>query len=214
MGYLSGAGKTSDLVGFNGLAVDTAGDVYVTGFTFSQDFPRTTATPHAGASDAFLTKIKSDGSAILWSTLLGGADEDRAYGLALDPAGNIYLTGFTLLANFPTLNAFDTTLGGARDSFVAKFNASGNRLWSTYLGGSGEERAIALVPDAAGNNLYVFGDTESLSTRRSGETTTPSSPKSPPMAAASCGPRSSAVQAQKMTCCSVSSIGYTCGTKK
>ncbi|MBI2924815.1 MAG: SBBP repeat-containing protein [Verrucomicrobia bacterium] len=162
LGYLAGAGATSDAVGVpgNGLAVDTTGNLYVAGFTYSPDFPVTTGVPHSGAADAYVTKIKSDGSIILWSTLLGGAGEDWGSDVGLDPQENVYLTGFTLSGDFPALNAFDPTLGGSRDGFVAKFDTAGALQWSSYLGGSNEERIAAIVADANGG-VFVFGDTGS-----------------------------------------------------
>ncbi len=159
--YLGGAGLTGDTIGPKGFAVNSAGDVYITGFTDSPDFPITGGLAHSGLSDAYVAKIKGDGSAILWSVFLGGADEDWGIALALDAQENVYVAGLTRSANFPVLNPFDSTLGGAQDAFVAKFDASGNCLWSSYLGGdSGEDRAAALVVDVNGD-LVLFGDTES-----------------------------------------------------
>jgi len=158
LGYLGGS--TSDIPGFKGLALDGAGNVYVAGRTASTDFPVTTGAVLAGGSDAFVSKIASDGSALLFSTLLGGANQDWGWGIEVDPAANVLLAGFTLSADFPTLNAFDASLGGARDVFVTKLNPAGAVLWSTYLGGVDEERPAA-IRAAANGDVLIFGDTSS-----------------------------------------------------
>jgi hypothetical protein len=160
--YLGGAGLTGDTTGPKGFAVNSVGDVYLAGFTDSPDFPVTGGPAHSGLSDGFVAKIKGDGSALLWSTLLGGTDEDWGAALALDSQENVFVAGLTRSANFPTLNAFDSTLGGAQDAFVARFNAAGNCLWSSFFGGNlGEDRVVALGVDA-NTNLFLFGDTESV----------------------------------------------------
>jgi hypothetical protein len=158
LGYL--AGSMSDIPGFKGLALDGAGHVYVAGRTESPNFPVTTGAVLAGASDVFVSKIASDGSALLFSTLLGGANHDWGWGIALDAAANVLLTGFTLSADFPALNAFDATFGGARDVFVTKLNPAGAVLWSSFLGGADEERPAA-IRAAANGDVVIFGDTSS-----------------------------------------------------
>ena len=94
-------------------------------------------TSQNGAYDVFVTKLSSDGGTLLYSTYLGGSDEDIGTGIAVDSAGNAYITGHTYSTDFPTTpGASDTTLNGGRDGFVAKLNAAGNGLvYSTYLGG-------------------------------------------------------------------------------
>lgn len=174
LGYLGGAGATDDYVGWNGLAADSAGNLYVSGYSTSPDFPVTAGAFQGnpgGDWDAFVTKIRFDGANILWSSFLGGADVDWSVGIALDSQENVVLTGFTLSSDFPTLSASDPTLGGARDAFVTKFDAAGAVQWSTYLGGSGNaDRSAALVANAAGE-IFVFGDTDSADLATAGDTT-------------------------------------------
>jgi hypothetical protein len=161
-GYLGGDGATDDEMGWKGLAVDATGDVYVSGYTMSSDFPVTTATPHAGALDVFVTKIQSNGSQILWSRLLGGTAEDWSSGIALDATGNLFISGYTRSGDFPiTPGTFDQALGGAQDVFVTKLAAaSGAVQWSSYLGGSADERVVGIVATSDGGAI-AFGDTDS-----------------------------------------------------
>ena len=125
-----------------GIAVDSAGNAYVTGITSSTNFPTANAIQgtYAGLKDAFVTKLNANGSALLYSTYLGGSGEDLGYGIAVDSAGNAYVTGQTTSTNFPSANAVQGTYaGGDADAFVTKLNANGSALlYSTYLGGSGE----------------------------------------------------------------------------
>ncbi len=151
-----------------GLAVDASGNAYITGLTASTNFP--TAGPpyqstNGGGLDAFVTKLNSTGSALLYSTYLGGSNSDFAIGIAVDASGNAYVTGRTDSTNFPTAGTpFQSTSGGGIDAFVAKLNPSASGapslVYSTYLGGSGEDRANGIVADASGN-AYVTGRTAS-----------------------------------------------------
>jgi uncharacterized repeat protein (TIGR01451 family) len=151
-----------------GIAVDAYGDAYVTGFTNSTNFP--TANPlqpayGGGVSDAFVAKLNAAGSALVYATYLGGSVFDACHGIALDAAGNAYVTGITASTNFPTANALQPAYGGGRDNaFVAKLNAAGSALvYATYLGGSdgiGDNgtTGTGLAVDTAGN-AYVTGST-------------------------------------------------------
>ena len=152
------------------LQTDAAGNIYLTGRTDSTNWP---TTPNAfqpanrGRDDGFVTKITPNGSAIVWSTYLGGLYADVAHDLALDTEGNIYLTGHTVSPDFPTLNPFQPTLADTSgDAFVTKMNPQGTGiLYSTFLGGSfppgpGEDNGQGIVVDAAGH-AYVTGFTES-----------------------------------------------------
>jgi len=159
--YLGGTGGEAG----SGIAVDTAGNAYVTGMSFSTNFPTTagvfqTAAPSEG--NVFVTKLNPTGSGLVYSTYLGGSGNDGGKGIAVDPAGNVYVTGFTASSNFPTTpGAFQTAFGGGSNAFVAKLNPSGSELiYSTYLGGIGLNAAEALAVDAAGN-AYVTGLTAS-----------------------------------------------------
>ena len=159
--FLGGSGGEEG----HGIAVDASGSAYVTGYTYSSNFPVTPGafqTAFGGVSDAFVSKLNGAGSALLYSTYLGGSDDDRAYGIAADAAGNAYVTGGTSSSNFPTTpGAFQTAPGVSSDAFVAKVNGAGSALlYSTYLGGSGGATGYGIAADAAGN-AYVAGGTGS-----------------------------------------------------
>ena len=132
--------------GVYGIAVDSSDNAYVTGFTSSTDFPTTNAIQKHLAcpysiyynNNAFVTEIASNGTSLVYSTYYGGTNFDWGYGIAVDGAGDAYVTGFTQSTNFPTTNAISSTLSGAQDAFVFKLGPGGtNRLFSTYLGGTG-----------------------------------------------------------------------------
>jgi hypothetical protein len=158
--YLGGSGSDSG----GSIAVDSAGDAYVTGITASTNFP--TAHPLQATSgannDAFVAKLNPAGSALVYSTYLGGSDYDSADAIAVDSAGNAYVTGTTASTNFPTANPLRATFGGGGyDAFVAKLNSTGSALvYSTYLGGSGDDLGNGIAVDSAGN-AYVTGSTRS-----------------------------------------------------
>jgi hypothetical protein len=159
--YLGGSGSD----GGSGIVVDSAGSVYVTGSTTSNDFPVTPGafqtTPNGGG-DAFVTKINPTGSALVYSTYLGGSGQDWGSGIAVDSAGNAYITGSTASTEFPTMNPLQTAYGGGQyDAFVSEINRTGSALvYSTYLGGSGNDYGYSIAVDSAGN-ASVTGYTES-----------------------------------------------------
>jgi hypothetical protein len=160
--FLGGRGTDAG----NSVAVDAAGNAYVTGSTASPDFPTSPdafqRTPDGGdcgfhfsvpCPDVFVSKLNPSGTALLYSTFLGGSGADVGNSIAVDAAANAYITGFTTSPNFPTSEgAVQSTFGGIEDAFVTKLNASGTELmYSTYLGsGAGEGIAV----DTAGN-AYV-----------------------------------------------------------
>jgi hypothetical protein len=153
----------SDLDYASSLAVDSAGCPYVTGFTSSTDFPVANAfrRSNAGAQDAFVTKLKDDGSALVYSTYLGAANGDWARAIAVDAAGNAYVAGETSSGSFPMVNPFQGWMRGAPDGFVAKLNPEGSSLvYSTFLGGLDSDYARAIAIDAEGN-AFVAGETTS-----------------------------------------------------
>jgi beta-propeller repeat-containing protein len=147
-----------------GIAVDSSGCLYLTGQTYSNDFP--TANPLKstladGDSDSFVTKIKADGSAFVYSTYLGGAVVEWANDITVDAFGDAYVTGITYSNNFPTVNPLQPVLSGLNDAFVTKFNSNGSALfYSTYLGGTGVEEGRGIAIDSR-NNIYVSGYTSS-----------------------------------------------------
>jgi hypothetical protein len=158
--YLGGSGDDFG----QGIAVDTAGNAYATGFTYSTNFPTTNPLQptFGGFTDVFVTKINAAGSARVYSTYLGGSGPDVGQGIAVDGAGNAYVTGYTISIDFPKVNPLQTAHGGfANDAFVTKINAAGSALvYSTYLGGRGDDRGAGIAVDRAGN-AYVTGSTAS-----------------------------------------------------
>lgn len=152
-------GSNSD--GATAAAVDAAGNLYVAGYTLSANFP--TASPlqaaSAGSYDVFVSKLDPGGTSLVYSTYLGGSGEDRVTGLAVDAAGNVYLTGHTLSTNFPTASPLRPANAGAQDAFVAKLNAAGAALvYATYLGGSSTDAAYGIGVDSTGS-AHVAGYT-------------------------------------------------------
>jgi hypothetical protein len=184
--YLGGMGDDGAL----DLALDNAGNAYITGFTDSTNFPcapaggvpglrnstnisGTITTAHVYFTDAFVAEITSDGSGLVFSSYLGGSDRDMGLGIALDPNNFIYVTGYTYSTNFPTTNALVvqplysprvltfTNLHGSNDVFVTKFAPAGAGLvYSTYLGGTNFDVGQGIAADSAGN-AYVTGYTDS-----------------------------------------------------
>jgi hypothetical protein len=159
--YLGGNGTDSG----NGIAVDASGDAYVTGATYSTDFPSTPGafqTVQRGICAAFISKLNAAGSALVYSTYLGGKSCSWGLGIAVDASDNVYVTGQTSSSNFPvTSGAFQTSKHGTFDAFVAKLNAAGSGLlYSTFLGGSNGEQGTAITFDASGS-AYVTGWTRS-----------------------------------------------------
>jgi uncharacterized repeat protein (TIGR01451 family) len=146
------------------LAVDGTGSAYVTGVTTSTDFPTVNAlqAANAGSLDGFVTKFNAAGSALVYSTYLGGSDGDQFFGVAIDGLGNAYVAGSTASTNFPTANALQAANAAGFDAFAAKLNAAGSALvYSTYLGGFGQDAAYAVAVDVAGN-AYLTGRTGSI----------------------------------------------------
>jgi Beta-propeller repeat len=150
-------GNASDIG--NGIAVDDSGNAYVLGTTFSTNFPTKAAFQSAkGAQqDAFLAKLNASGSSLAYSTFLGGNNVDEGNGIAVDAAGNAYVTGYTASTNFPVQSPFRGSNAGGVDAFVAKMNPAGSALvYSTYLGGSETDYGTAIAVDAVAN-AYVTG---------------------------------------------------------
>src|SRR3990172_4248609 len=165
------------------VAVDVSGNIYITGYTNSTDFP---TTPDAydptfngvpeeyipgqdiwiSIYDVFLAKFTPTGN-LVFSTFFGGTSVDTASSIALDASGSVYITGTTRSTDFPTTkDAFDTTFGPRADAFIAKFDPNGALLYSTFLGGkavvdgTGEEFGQAIAVDVLGS-AYVTGMTSS-----------------------------------------------------
>jgi hypothetical protein len=173
--YLGGSSVDSA----NSIAVDAAGDAYVTGLTYSTNFPVTNAvqshfaftnSAYFNNANAFVTEIASNGSGIVFSTYLGGTNFDEGEGIAVDASNFIYVTGFTDSTNFPNTNSFQKYLNGSTnvdsgispyslgsDAFVTKYFPTGsNYVYSTYLGGTNSDFAYSIACDTSGN-AYVAG---------------------------------------------------------
>lgn len=144
------------------IAVDPSGFIKVVGVTDSFDFPTTLkgTTFAGGIMDAFFIKIDISGS-LLFSTLLGGTSDEYGYGIAIDNNYNVYITGFTVSNDFPTTaNAFNKTFGGTADVFITKYNSSDDMVYSSYLGGSGDDEGIDIAVGSDGS-MYIVGRTYS-----------------------------------------------------
>ena len=160
--------ETFDEQGY-GIAVDSSGNAYVVGRTISTTFPTLNAydTSLSGTADAFVAKLNpaaSGAASLLSRRLLVAAVQESGAGIAVDAAGYAYVTGFTNSSDFPTLNAFDTTLAGASDVYVTKLDAAltgtASLIYSTYLGASSDDQGTAIAVDTAGD-AYVTGLTTS-----------------------------------------------------
>ena len=166
--YSTFLGGSSDDWG-SGIAVGASGSAHVTGATDSSDFPTTPGafqTSLAGTcfecTNAFVTKLNAAGSALVYSTYLGGSNSDGGFGIAVDASSNAYVTGSATSSNFPvTPGAFQTIYGGNGDAFISKLNPADSTLvYSTYLGGSNADWGGAVAVDSSGN-AYVTGTADS-----------------------------------------------------
>jgi len=161
LGYSTLVGGSARDYGWD-IAADDAGNAYITGETESSNYPTTPdAIKRVGSFDATVTKLDPSGSALVYSTLLGGSDEDRAYGIAIG-GGRAFVTGWTKSLDFPTLDAFQPNYGGGlQDAFVTSVDAAGSALaYSSYLGGSSWDEARGIAVDSAGS-AYLTGATTS-----------------------------------------------------
>lgn len=159
--YLGGNGNDTG----HAIAVDSAGNAYVTGVTRSTNFPGASGSPiqasWRGSDDVFVAKLNAAGTALVYSTYLGGSASDIGRAIAVDSTGNAYITGETDSGTqtpssipFPTVGAFDAFYNLGGDAFVTKLNAAGNALvYSTYLGGSGSDRGYGIAVDGLGNAI-------------------------------------------------------------
>jgi len=150
------------------IAVDSTGAVYLTGWTMSTNFP--TVTPVQGVyggglltGDAFITKINPAGTAVVYSTYLGGTNDEEGLSITVDANGAAYVAGVTESFNFPVFNALQGVFGGGtKDAFLVKLSPAGNALvYSTYLGGTGNDKAKGIAVDAS-KSVYLTGWTSSL----------------------------------------------------
>jgi hypothetical protein len=158
-------GGSNDDLG-RAIAVDDLGNVYITGETTSNDYDTTQGafqtTFGGGYYDVFVSKLNSTGTALIYSTYLGGSYMDGGNSIAIDGSGNAYITGWTNSSDFVTTSgAFQTTYAGGGDFFVTKLNSSGTSLiYSTYIGGSSYDEGFGIAIDSIGN-AYITGRTTS-----------------------------------------------------
>jgi len=148
------------------IVVDSSGNAYVSGFSRSSDFQTTVGafdTTYSAGEDVFVAKISADGSTLVYSTFIGGPNDERTLGITVDSSGNAYITGKTNSDSYPTVNAFDGSLNGSagveQDAFITKVNSAGSALvYSTYLGGTGSDFGRDIEVDSNGV-VYVTGET-------------------------------------------------------
>ena len=173
-------GGSGDDVAYS-IMPDTAGNIYITGYTTSANFPKLNPAgggdyydnSHNGKKDAFIVKfdyVIQSGfhtHSQFWSTFYGGSGDDIGYGMDIDFAGNVYIVGSTTSSDFPTSNPgggayYDNAIGvgDTMDAFILKFNNDEEQVWATYYGGSGNEDARCVAADSAGN-IFITGRTES-----------------------------------------------------
>jgi hypothetical protein len=159
---------TASGINVNGVALDKAGSIYITGFVNEPGLSTANAAQQlpGGMEDAFVAKLSADGTQITYFTYLGGSGVDRGKRIAVDANGNAYVTGNTCSTDFPTVNAAQASFGGAAsfrcDAFAAKLDPSGSTLvYSTYLGGARDDYGLAIAIDGAGN-AYIAGATSSV----------------------------------------------------
>jgi len=147
------------------VAIDSFDNVVVIGHTFSNNFPVLNGFDESfnnGSgdwADTFISKFDSSGE-MLWSSYLGGSEDDIGVSIAIDSLDNILVTGYTSSDDFPALDGFNETIGGGRDAFLSKFNSSGNLIWSTCFGGTGYDSPHSVAIDSS-DNIIITGSTSS-----------------------------------------------------
>ena len=160
--YIADLGGSDNDYG-NGIGVDVNGFVTIGGRTRSTDFPVANAfqTQNYGVNNAFVARIDPAATTLIYSTYIGGSNDDRGYALTLDRQGSAYLTGIVTSDDFPASNgAFQRSRRGGTDAFVCKFALDGTAVYATLLGGQSDDTANGVAVDANGN-AYVVGDTAS-----------------------------------------------------
>jgi hypothetical protein len=144
------------------IALDSACNAYIAGYTTAADFPVVNAA-YAGykaRNEGFVAKMNATGTGLVYATYIGGTGTDYLYGLAVDSSGAVWATGSSGSADFPVLNAYQSTLKGTYDAVAVKLNPSGSLAYSTYLGGTSNDTGYGVAVDAGGN-AYVTGNASS-----------------------------------------------------
>ena len=180
--FMGGYGSEEQEGRGRGIAIDSYGDIYVTGETSFQDFPVTEGaydiSYNGGIDDAFIFKLDSSGSFLIYSTFIGGEERDLGYDIEVDPGGNAYVTGFTDSIDFPNTTIIENISNpGWRGIFVLCLNSTGSLLrYSTFIGGGVSYYHHSIEIDLNGN-AYVTGNTnwENFPTTQGAFDTTPSS---------------------------------------
>jgi hypothetical protein len=149
----------SDYEAGKGIGTDNSGNCYVTGYTGSANLPVSNTTIYGGGVyDVAILKFDNTG-ARQWATFYGGLSTDYATALDSDNNGNIYITGYTNSAGFPTLNAIQATKNTSYDAFIIKMDNAGTTQWATFYGGDDEDRARAIKLDQTGTYVHIAGTT-------------------------------------------------------
>lgn len=165
-----GGGSGDDIN--NSICSDSSGNIFLTGYTTSTNFPVFNPgggtyfqSALAGGMDAFILKFNNTGIR-LWATYYGGSGDDQGYSLCSDPSNHIYITGYSASSNFPVHNPgggtyFQGTLQGLNDAFILKFDNIGTRFWSSYYGGNNSDNGNSICSDFSGN-IFILGNTSSI----------------------------------------------------
>jgi hypothetical protein len=148
---------------YRGMCIDGAGNAYITGITYSENFPvfHGYDMTFNGGADAFITKLSASGESLLFSTYLGGAGFDKGYDITTDSQGKVYVVGATVSSDFPLVNAYQNSMDvGFTDAFIAIFSSAGNQLlFSSYFGGHYNDYGTGIAIDNS-ENVYITGWTE------------------------------------------------------
>jgi len=161
--YIADIGGSDDDFG-NGIAVDSTGSAYVAGYSASTDFPLSAnafQNGNAGINNAIIFRIDPTGTNLIYSTYIGGSEDDRGFGIALDSQGDAFLAGGTSSPDFPTsTGAYQVQLRGGVNCFIVEFDSQGNGIFSTYIGGTSTDYANGVAVDPQGD-VYITGQTNS-----------------------------------------------------
>src|ERR1035438_10264133 len=144
----------------NAITLDASGNAYIAGLTYADDFPAVNPAfaGYNASGDGFVSKLNATGTALVYSTYIGGSGYDSLQGIAVDSTGAAWAVGTSSSADFPLLSLYQSTYSGSNDAVVVKLSPSGALAYSTYLGQPGYDSANAVAVDPFGN-AYVTGQT-------------------------------------------------------